>query len=122
MDHSPPTCKRLPGSIRRLAIALSMVGLVAAGCTQAPAVTSGDAELELGRTIWSQRCATCHAPDGGGGSGPALNNGAANDNFPNIEDQIDLVVRGKNRMPSFATILSEDETRAVVRYTREVLG
>ena len=109
-------------SLRSLGTALAMVALLATGCATAPEVTSGDAELELGRTIWSQRCATCHAPDGGGGSGPKLNDGAANNKYPNIEDQVELVVQGKNRMPSFATILSEDETRAVVRYTREVLS
>jgi mono/diheme cytochrome c family protein len=68
------------------------------------------------------RCAGCHGVDGGGGSGPKLNDGAVVTKYPNIEDQIAIVRDGRGAMPAFKDRnLSDDQIRALVEYTRTEL-
>ncbi len=80
-----------------------------------------DPELLLGRDVFVAECARCHGDRGEGGTGPRLAEGRAEQRYPNIEDQVSLVVEGKNLMPSFRGDLSMAEIRAVVRYERDVL-
>jgi mono/diheme cytochrome c family protein len=74
-----------------------------------------------GAEIYAARCAGCHGSDGGGGSGPRLA-GRVEDDFPDIEDQIELVSKGKGGMPAFGGSLSAADLRLVVEYTRTDLG
>jgi mono/diheme cytochrome c family protein len=71
-----------------------------------------------GAAVFSQNCAGCHGGDAGGGSGPPLNDGLVVANFPDIQDQIDVVTDGRGPMPSFGDRLSAEEIQAVVEYTR----
>lgn len=103
-------------------VALVGLTLVLSSCVgEPPEVTSGDPELVTGRTIYGSNCAACHGADGGGGTGTRLNGGAVVASFPDIEDQIELVTNGRNSMPAYVGRLTDEEIRAVVRYTREVL-
>ena len=109
---------------RRLRPVLVFVALTlgAASCAQAPELPEGaDASLVQGREVWLARCATCHGPDGGGGTGPRLNEGRVLEAYDSVEDQIPIVRDGKGNMPSFSSILTAEEIEAVVRYTREAL-
>ena len=74
-----------------------------------------------GAEIYVARCAGCHGSDGGGGTGPRLA-GKVTDDFPDVEDQIAFVTKGKNGMPAFGATLSAADLRAVVEYTRSGLG
>ena len=74
-----------------------------------------------GAEIYVARCAGCHGSDGGGGAGPRLA-GKVADDFPDIEDQIAFVTKGKGGMPAFGGSLSAADIRAVVEYTRTNLG
>jgi mono/diheme cytochrome c family protein len=74
-----------------------------------------------GAEIYAARCAGCHGSDGGGGTGPRLA-GKVADDFPDIEDQIAFVTKGKGGMPSFGGSLSAADIRLVVEYTRTNLG
>jgi mono/diheme cytochrome c family protein len=74
-----------------------------------------------GAEIYSARCAGCHGSDGGGGTGPRLA-GKVADDFPDIEDQIAFVTKGKGIMPGFGSSLSAADIRLVVEYTRTNLG
>ena len=103
-----------------LALVLSLF-LAACGGT-APEVSAGsDPILFEGREIWTAQCASCHGQSGGGGRGPALDNGRVLDRFPEQASQEALVLNGRGGMPSFAGRLSEEQITAVTRYTREVL-
>ena len=51
-----------------------------------------------GVEIYVAHCAGCHGSDGGGGTGPRLA-GKVADDFPDIEDQIAFVTKGKGGMP-----------------------
>lgn len=105
---------------------LVTIGLLGS-CGSAPDVPLGpdgkpDEVLLLGRDIFGQRCASCHGSDGAGGRGPKLSDGAVAEEYPEIADQIDILINGKgDGMPAFSDKLSADEIEAVARYTREVL-
>lgn len=80
-----------------------------------------DDELTLGREVYQRRCANCHGPSGGGGTGPELAGGAVVAAYPDPADQVALIADGRNGMPAFAGTLTTAEIDAVVRYSREVL-
>ena len=112
----------------RLLSLLIVVTAFVAGCSsgaaEVPLGPDGepDPELTVGRDVWSQRCASCHGKDGGGNSGPKLSDGRVVEVFPDPTDEGQLIADGKGGMPAFSGVLSESELKAVVRYTREVLG
>ena len=71
-----------------------------------------------GAAVFSDNCAGCHGADGSGISGPPLDDGIVVTNFPDIQDQIDVVTDGRGPMPAFGDRLSAEEIQAVVEYTR----
>lgn len=104
------------------AVVLALCTIGAAACAgEPPEVTTDDPELVTGRAIYGASCASCHGADGGGGVGSRLDGAALVVAYPDIEDQIDLVLNGRDRMPAFIGRLDRDQVQAVVRYTREVL-
>ena len=105
-----------------------LVGMSSVACSSAevpmpPVVADGrpDPVLSAGRQIYIERCANCHGSAGGGGQGPALARGAAEEAYPEIASQIGLVSDGYRLMPSYGDVLTREEIEAVVRFTREVL-
>lgn len=110
----------------------------------APVATAGAPDpWAVGQKVYSGRCATCHGLRGEGGVGPKLHGGEAKLTFPNEADHVDWVNRGSasvagknygdpNRpggqrgpaiggMPGFASMLTEEEIKAVVAFERERL-
>ncbi len=105
--------------------------ILVAGATAALALTScggdngdggGGGGDSAGAGIYSASCARCHGPDGDGGNGPALSGGRMVEEYPDIADQIAVIVDGRGAMPSFADTLSSEEIEIVARYEREDLG
>lgn len=87
----------------------------------APAPDPGaDPELRLGREVWVANCAGCHGGDGGGGIGPRLA-GRVAEQYPDPADQEAVVRKGRGSMPAWEGALTDEQIRAVVRYSREVL-
>ena len=84
----------------------------------------GDAgdEESLGQQVYSTNCARCHGPDGEGGVGPQLGDGAVKENYPDLEDQLTVIREGRNGMPSWEGQLTPEEIEAVAVYEREELG
>jgi mono/diheme cytochrome c family protein len=71
-----------------------------------------------GAAVFSGSCAGCHGADGSGLSGPPLDDGIVVTNFPDVQDQVDVVTDGRGPMPAFGDRLSAEEIQAVVDYTR----
>ena len=86
----------------------------------APVPKAGSANT--GAAIYATRCASCHGEDGGGSFGPALGGGVVVGRFPDPNDQIAVVTKGRGSMPSFADSLTPEQIAAVVDYTRNDLG
>ena len=121
---SARTRRRLAATAATAAL-VSLTGVLAA-CggdeSSAPPLPAGaDAELQLGAEVYADNCARCHGNDGGGRSGPRLQDRVV-DRYPDPTEQLELIVAGRRGMPSFGDELDDAELAAVVRYTREVLG
>lgn len=82
----------------------------------------GGGEASLGQSIYEDNCARCHGPDGEGGVGPQLGDGAVVENYPDLADQITLIREGRNGMPAWDDSLTLEEIEAVAVYEREELG
>ena len=78
---------------------------------------SGGGASSPGAQLFSTNCASCHGADGTGGLGPRLA-GRVTSDFPNIDDQIAFVKKGKGAMPAFAGDLTDAQIRLIVEYTR----
>ncbi len=85
--------------------------------TESVAVVETVAPIDAA-AIFAGRCSSCHGSTGGGGIGPQLSGGQVAAAFPDIEDQVSVVRDGQGRMPSFGNRLTDEELRAVVRFTR----
>lgn len=102
--------------------------LVAGACSSgtAPEVPEGadgtaDPVLVEGRDVWSSNCSRCHGDSGGGGSGPQLSDGTAEELYPDPTDMEGVIADGKDAMPSFGGSLTAEEIEAVTAYIRQVL-
>jgi cytochrome c6 len=75
-----------------------------------------------GAELFAANCARCHGADGGGGLGPGLSGGRVLTRFPDPADETAFVTRGAGTMPAFGRILTPEQIRQVVDYTRNGLG
>jgi mono/diheme cytochrome c family protein len=73
-----------------------------------------------GRDVYAQQCAFCHGPQGEGGVGLQLADGAVVARFARIEDQKAFVRNGSGAMPAFGGSLTDEQLHAVVEYTRSL--
>lgn len=81
-------------------------------------------ELKLGAVAFVQKCASCHAPDGGGGIGPNLTDPYWIYGKGDLMEIYDVVRRGVNDkgMPPWGDILSKSEMLQVVAYVDSLKG
>lgn len=94
-------------------------------------------ELEVGaeadgQTIFNQLCATCHGPNGSGGSGPPMQGGSEVAMFPDIEDHKTFVREGSQPGQPYGTSgqgtggmppwpsLTDEQIQMVVEYERSL--
>lgn len=77
------------------------------------------ADDDVGRTVYAERCASCHGSDGAGASGPTM---AGVADRLSVEDHTEVVRDGRGEMPGWDGTLSGDEIDAVVDYERSVLS
>jgi mono/diheme cytochrome c family protein len=92
---------------------------------------SGDARFSnptrfmapTGEGIYADVCQGCHMPGGvgavGAGAYPAL---ASNPNLTDPGYPLALVINGRNGMPGFGELLTDEQVAAVVNYVRTHFG
>ncbi len=116
---------------------LVLVAFLAACAGPPPSL--GDRNLDAGKQVFSDRCATCHGGNGQGGAGPAL--AKVLTTFPACDDQIHWVTLGSVKwskengptygaqgkeitavMPEFGGSLSDEEIQQVVSFERFKFG
>ena len=102
----------------------------------------GEAERAVG--LFNAYCARCHTAGysagvayeqgaGSGAWGPALWEGRSVVQFPDVEDQVDFIIKGSNQaenygvngigrgwMPGFGQVLTEEDIRLIVAYERSM--
>ncbi len=90
-------------------------------CFAALFSASGLAQDTGGADTYKARCLMCHGPDGTAQTPAGKAFKAASFQDPAIvktsdEDLIAIVKKGKNKMPVFGNMLSDDQIRAVIAY------
>lgn len=84
-----------------------------------------DEQFKLnGAMVYSGKCASCHAPDGGGLIGPNLTDRAWKSGQGKTSDIANIVSKGvvEKGMPAWGTILSEDELKQVSVFVHTLQG
>jgi mono/diheme cytochrome c family protein len=81
----------------------------------------GGDEASSGAEIYAANCARCHGTDGGGGIGPQLSDGAVVAAYPDPVDEAIVINDGQGAMPGFEGVLTPEQIKAVVDYTRDEL-
>jgi cytochrome c oxidase subunit 2 len=81
-----------------------------------------DELVARGATVYAANCQVCHQPNGRGvpGTFPALD-GSKVVNGP-VQDQLHLVLNGKNVMPAWKAVLDDADLAAVITFTRNHWG
>jgi cytochrome c oxidase subunit II len=102
-----------------VSLALLVAPLAACGGDDS-ASSNADGEVS-GQGIYEANCARCHGPNGEGGVGMPLGDGAVEDSLT-LEGQIEVITEGRNSMPAWGEQLSDEEIEAVATYEREELG
>lgn len=103
-----------------LAAATALAG-VACSSDDGGSTSTTRTSTPSGASIFATNCATCHGADGGGGQGPALGDGAANERLSEA-DMVEVVTKGRAAMPAWKGVLTDAEIARVVRYVRSDLG
>jgi mono/diheme cytochrome c family protein len=114
------TLRGVPRHSRALVALVAALTLVLAACG-GDSEPGGGGEESLGQQVYEENCATCHGPDGQGGTGPQLGDGAVEENLT-VEEHTEVVNEGRNGMPAWEGRLTPEEIDAVVTYEREELG
>lgn len=70
-------------------------------------------DVEMGRTLYLEVCATCHGSTGAGGAGPDLRPAA--EAF-DIDGFVTFIQNPPDSMPGFASALSDDEMRDIAAF------
>jgi cytochrome c oxidase subunit 2 len=110
-------------AVRRLLLLLPLLLLPLTACGGDDSTSDADADGgdQTGQQIYEANCARCHGPNGEGGVGMPLGDGAVVDSLT-LEGQIEVITDGRNAMPAWGDQLSADEIEAVAVYEREELG
>jgi cytochrome c6 len=76
-----------------------------------------------GEKVYKAKCAMCHGPDGKGETPAGKATKARDFNAEDVKKETDeewteVIVKGKNKMPSYDKKLKEDEIKELVKYIR----
>jgi mono/diheme cytochrome c family protein len=97
--------------IALLALAMTACSSGTGGDERAAAIDALTGDAAAGATLFGARCASCHAADGSGGTGPDLQPGAAEIRGGSEEENseyINILLSGKGGMPSFASLSDQE--------------
>lgn len=84
-----------------------------------------DNSIQLnGAVIYSGKCASCHAPDGGGIIGPNLTDNSWKNGSGRVSEIANLVSKGvvEKGMPAWGPLLKEEEIKQVALFVHSLIG
>ncbi|PKM22508.1 MAG: cytochrome c oxidase subunit II [Gammaproteobacteria bacterium HGW-Gammaproteobacteria-14] len=81
-----------------------------------------DVAMQLGQEKYAAACALCHGANGQGGIGLPFAGTDFMKNPERLQDNIDVLIKGRNAMPAFAAQLTPREIAAVITYQRNAFG
>jgi len=102
----------------KTAIGKSVVCLALVFGSVAAARAQGEVEK-----LYKARCMGCHGPDGSANTKAGKNTGAHDFRLPDVEKEtdatlIEIVTKGKKKMPKFEEKLKSKEIKELVEYVR----
>jgi mono/diheme cytochrome c family protein len=121
----------MPRTATSLALAASLAAAAAAAAIPAVRAQPADARFgsparfmaPTGEGLYADICQGCHMPGGvgavGAGAYPAL---ARNPKLEAAGYPLALVINGRNAMPAFGDLLTDQQVAAVVNYVRTHFG
>jgi cytochrome c oxidase subunit 2 len=101
---------------------IEQTGLAAAEANAAEKKWDSEELIAKGEKVYVNNCASCHLEDGAGiaGTFPAITDSAIVKG--KLNEQIDLMLNGKDMMPAFGQMLSAVDFAAVSTFIRNGLG
>ncbi len=101
---------------------IEQTGLAAAEANAAEKEWDSEELIAKGEKVYVNNCASCHLEDGAGiaGTFPAITDSAIVKG--ELNEQIDLMLNGKDMMPAFGQMLSAVDFAAVSTFIRNGLG
>jgi mono/diheme cytochrome c family protein len=104
--------------VRALVDSVVLIGLIAFCSGISPAQSAGE-------TLFKTKCAACHGQDGKGEVAMAKKLGVRNLGSADVQGQsdaqiIDIITKGKNKMPAFDGKLTKEQIGQIVAYIREL--
>lgn len=84
--------------------------------------SSLESAMELGQQKYAAACVLCHGAEGQGGIGLPFAGSALMTDSSRVQENIDVLIKGRNAMPSFAAQLTPREIAAVITYQRNAFG
>ena len=98
---------------------LRILALAVLGMMVAPAALADDA------AIYKTKCAVCHSADGSGDSAMGKKTGVHDFRSSEVQKMtdaqlIDILTKGKAKMPGYDKKLTADEIKGLVAYVREL--
>ncbi len=104
--------------VRVLVHSVVLAGLIALCASLSPAQSAGE-------RLFKTKCAACHGPDGKGEVPMGRKLGARNLSSTEVQGQsdaqlIDIVTKGKNKMPAYDGKLTKEQITELVSYIRDL--
>ncbi|MFN3712658.1 MAG: cytochrome c oxidase subunit II [Alcanivoracaceae bacterium] len=81
-----------------------------------------DAAMKLGQEKYATACAMCHGANGQGGIGLPFAGTEYMKNKDFLQDNINVLLQGRNAMPAFRAQLTPRDIAAVITYQRNAFG
>ncbi len=102
---------------------LSGIAVLAVLCLAATSLRAQD--VASGEKVYKAKCASCHGPDGKGETAAGKATKARDLCSADVKKETDaawteIVVKGKNKMPSYDKKISDAEVKDVIAYMRSL--
>ena len=102
---------------------LSSIAVLAVLCLAAAGMRAQD--VASGEKIYKAKCASCHGPDGKGETAAGKATKARDLCSADVKKEADaawteIIVKGKNKMPSYDKKITDAEVKDVIAYMRSL--
>jgi mono/diheme cytochrome c family protein len=112
--------------VKRLAIVALAAPLVAVIVMTSGPSQSFSASASDVAAVYKAKCASCHGADGSGNTPAGKKSGARDFKSAEVKGQSDaallnVMLKGKNKMPGYEKSLGADQCKALVAYCRSLM-
>jgi mono/diheme cytochrome c family protein len=99
-----------------LVLLFAAAAALAAGCSS----QGSGGKPQSGLSVFHTKCSRCHGPDGRGNA--VFNTPVLPASQLSEEEMVQVITKGRSKMPSFSLELTPEEIKAVAGYIKHDLG